>query len=453
MSDFPAITKSFYKASRLDHSNTYKKLNLQLPVREEDGKLPFLFRGEMANPFIFGKTLRTLSRVVSSRYFIPTNALQRIIALSDPVISVGNHKIRFEGFSTCCGVYAKVDIEQDRMAGVKISNGTTNVDFNTEMLNQLSTLKQDDKLILEIGEEAVSMKKGTSEVIEKKVPLPKRWLMGLANTQAFLSKMLHQLTLHKIEAVQLIRSIPKNLSNKTSLYLNTVGPPRLSPVKTLKSIKINGAERLRLMEQIVHYANELHIYASDIHTVSAWRLSFDDINFTLVISGDVWRGFSGEGQVLNDLIAEVSPGIVESIRSNFKDNDTVSKHLFSTLSGYAKSATEAALAKLAVSGLLGYDLVSQEYYYRELPIKQADVHNLNPRYAAAMKLIQENKVEIVSHRHPITKANVKGTDVLHYITLSGNTSKCTCTWYGKHQGSRGDCKHILAVKLKIKKDE
>ena len=119
MSEVSTNTKKFYGSSYLEELTAHKELRLQLSLQEEKGKYPFLFRGIISNPFIFGKVLRTLSRVVASRYFIPANALQKIVALSDPVISVGNDKIRFEGFSTCCGVYAKVDIDQGNTESVK----------------------------------------------------------------------------------------------------------------------------------------------------------------------------------------------------------------------------------------------------------------------------------------------------------------------------------------------
>ncbi|TRX58849.1 SWIM zinc finger family protein [Fulvivirga sp. M361] len=446
-------TLKFHGTSHLSEIEGHKQLSLQLPVQEEPGKSPFLFRGTITNPFIFGKTLRTLSRVVASRYFIPANALQNISALSDPIISVGNDKIRFEGFSTCCGIYAKVDIDQSETTGIKISNGTTNVDFNSEMLNQLSTLRQSDELILEVGEESISVKKNEKDIIEKKVPLPKRWLKGLANTQAFLAQTDLRLELNKVQAVQLIRSIPKNLNNKTPFYLTTIGPHRFSTVKKTDSIHVNGVERLRLLEDIINYADKLQIFASDHHTVSAWRLTFDGIDFTLVISGDVWRGFSGEGKILNDLVTDVDQEIITSIRTKFKDNDSVNKYVFSILNDYSSEEVDATLARLATSGLLGYDLVQRAYYYRELPIKRTDEFNLNPRYKSAKKLLEGDNVQIIERNDSCTRANVKGTDAIHHVMIVRNTSKCTCTWYGKHQGDRGDCKHILAVKLRLTQNE
>ena len=48
--------------------------------------------------------------------------------------------------------------------------------------------------------------------------------------------------------------------------------------------------------------------------------------------------------------------------------------------------------------------------------------------------------------------HVKSQDTTYRVIypkdLGAHNAKCTCTWYLKHQNSRGPCKHILAVKLK-----
>ncbi|WP_071605937.1 SWIM zinc finger family protein [Budvicia aquatica] len=35
------------------------------------------------------------------------------------------------------------------------------------------------------------------------------------------------------------------------------------------------------------------------------------------------------------------------------------------------------------------------------------------------------------------------------MIFDGNNQRCTCEWYGKHQGARGPCKHVLAVKKMV----
>ena len=47
----------------------------------------------------------------------------------------------------------------------------------------------------------------------------------------------------------------------------------------------------------------------------------------------------------------------------------------------------------------------------------------------------------------------KGTDVEHRVRLQPEGDKCTCPWYGKHQGDRGPCKHVLAARIVVQGDE
>ncbi len=32
------------------------------------------------------------------------------------------------------------------------------------------------------------------------------------------------------------------------------------------------------------------------------------------------------------------------------------------------------------------------------------------------------------------------------VIIDDGVAKCTCQWYSKYQGERGECKHVLAVK-------
>ncbi|MDR0194075.1 MAG: SWIM zinc finger family protein, partial [Myroides sp.] len=64
----------------------------------------------------------------------------------------------------------------------------------------------------------------------------------------------------------------------------------------------------------------------------------------------------------------------------------------------------------------------------------------------AEKLIADNKVEIISNANGRVEARVDGTGgVRHTVILDGEQQRCTCEWYGKYQGDRGMCKHVLAV--------
>src|SRR5262249_9263362 len=84
---------------------------LRLASSPGRGQAPFL-DARLVWPRQIADLLLTLSEVVRSRFSIPPAMLRRILAAADPVITchhAGGPVARFEGFSACCGVYARVD--------------------------------------------------------------------------------------------------------------------------------------------------------------------------------------------------------------------------------------------------------------------------------------------------------------------------------------------------------
>ena len=65
------------------------------------------------------------------------------------------------------------------------------------------------------------------------------------------------------------------------------------------------------------------------------------------------------------------------------------------------------------------------------------------------KLVEEGKVEIMLHSGDRVEAKVLGSGVMHIVILDHGKERCTCTWFSRHQGERGNCKHVLAVKKKL----
>ncbi|MDR2984919.1 MAG: SWIM zinc finger domain-containing protein [Nocardiopsaceae bacterium] len=44
-------------------------------------------------------------------------------------------------------------------------------------------------------------------------------------------------------------------------------------------------------------------------------------------------------------------------------------------------------------------------------------------------------------------ALVRSGDSEHRVTFADSGDTCTCPWWGKHRGTRGPCKHVLAARL------
>jgi hypothetical protein len=113
------------------------------------------------------------------------------------------------------------------------------------------------------------------------------------------------------------------------------------------------------------------------------------------------------------------------------------------------STADNITGKLAAMGLLGFDTNENSFFYRQLPFKLSRMLSLHPRVKDAEKLLAENKVTVISNDGNRVDARVEGSGVTHTVLLDETGERCTCTWYSRHQGERGPCKHVLAVKKMI----
>lgn len=404
---------------------------------------PCFFWGNIANPFIMARCLIALSNIVKSSFTLSTFQLS---LLKDPIVTAGNERIRFEGFSHCAGVYARVDILPDGLDGEFLENGTTNVDFNQPMLTALGSIRQNEKVLLSIGRKEVGLHLESSKVVERKVPLPTKWIKGLSTVQIYLSQAELTHTFNKIQTQQLFRGIPKG-QVKNDYYLILRGnSPMFSPVKTTNAVCIGGLHRLRLLEPLIPYIDSMKVFAHPTMQSTTWQLYFGNIRFSFSLSRDTWRGFSGEGAALESLIEAISDDWMDALDKYAYANQAFNPTLFAIEERLSFDRVDDLAVRLATMGLLGYDLDDNQFFYRRLPFKLSRIMNLNPRLKGADKLIEEGKVEIISHTAQRTEARVEGSGVKHTVILDKQGERCTCEWYGKYQGERGPCKHVLAVK-------
>jgi hypothetical protein len=285
--------------------------------------------------------------------------------------------------------------------------------------------------------------------VERKVPLPTKWIKGLTTVQLFLAEAEKTFTFNRIQALQLFQSMP-NGKPKTDYYLVMRGNrPSFSPVKSTSGICIGGVHRLRLLEPLLPLATELRVFPHPSMQSTTWQLYFGDIRFSLSLSRDSWRGFSGEGAALESLIEDVPDQWIDAVDKYSYANQEFNPTLLAVEEGIDLKKVDNITGRLSAMGLLGYDLDENHFFYRRLPFKLSRILSLNPRLKDAEKLLQEGKVEITLRTDRKVEAKVEGSGVHHIVILEGEVERCTCMWYSKHQGERGLCKHILAVKKKL----
>lgn len=448
------FTYRYPHPSHIDSATPTKTLRLAT-FTDASAQSPFFFEGQLVNPRRTAGLLRGLMEIVRSRFHVPAVMLQRILMESDPVVTSNDDRLRFEGFSACCGAYVRLDLLPPSLAGELAGRGTTNVDFNQPMLNALAKIKRGDDVSISVGSKQVVLKRQDEEVVEKKVKLPVRWLKGFVEVQAVQSRMEQVHNIDAIHAFRFLRSLPRMKTHRRATYVTKSGNGlRLSQVESRDAVMVGGLERLRVLESLVKDAQSLKIYTDRLTAASAWILEFDDCRFHLVISPEVWRGFSGEGQALEALASKQETAIPR-IQAQLKWQSIVDKPSLSKSTRCSNEVIDAALKMLGSRGLVGYDLAEVAYFHRELPFDLSKVEQLQPRLKAARKLIEENKVRAGKKTKTTAEVFVQSSDVEHRVVLKGGGSenwKCTCPWFAKYENKRGPCKHILAAQISLEED-
>lgn len=410
---------------------------------EEINTIPCFFWGTLTDPYVTAKCLTTIAKVVRTS-FGPTPPSMR-----DPIVSAGAEKMRFEGFSSCNGVYVRLDMKPEAIDGDFIASGTTNVDFNDPMLNALNAIKKNEKVTLAVGQQDVQVITAKTKIIEKKVILPPRWIKGLTSVQLYLAGMDLKFELNKIQTIQLFQSLPKG-NVKGHFYIsNRAGKFMFVTLTTKDSVRIGGVQRLRLLEGILAIVDKLYIYESSDKQTCAMVAEFGKMQLLMAFSPESYRGFSGEGNVLETMVENVPLEWIYGLNSLLKSNETFDPTMLSIENDIDFGTMDNLTANLSSMGLLGYDLFEKQHFYRRLPFKTERIISLNPRLKNAKKLIANENIEILMHNPNYTEAKVKGSGVMHKVIIDNGTERCTCDWFTAYQGKRGLCKHILGVKMML----
>lgn len=405
--------------------------------------IPCFFWGTLTDPYVTAKCWSTIAKVVRSS-FGPTPP-----SLRDPIVSAGTERIRFEGFSSCNGVYVRLDMKPEAIDGEFIASGTTNVDFNDPMLNALNSIQKNEKVTLAVGQQDVQVMTAKTKVTEKKVTLPMRWIKGLTSVQLYLADMDLKFELNKIQTIQLFQTLPKGNVKGDFFITKRAGKFTFSTLMTTDSVRIGGIHRLRLLDGVLAISEKIFIYESTDKQTCAIVCEFGKMQLLMAFSPDAYRGFSGEGKALEHMTENVPVEWVYGLNSLLKSNETFDPTLLSIEHDIDFGTMDQLTSSLSSIGLLGYDLTGRNHFYRQLPFKTERILSLNPRLKNAKKLVDNEEVEILRNEAGYVEANVKGTGVQHKVVMDHQGDRCTCEWFTAYQGKRGICKHILAVKMLI----
>lgn len=417
-------------------------------VTEGPALHPYLFKGFLTQPAPAAAGMLACAAIARARYYTPWSVIWKMI--TDPVVTSNDDRLRFESFSGCCGVHARLDLLPDALDEAPRASGTTNVDFNQPMRAALASAAAGGPVLLSVGTDEVAVTTMQGSVAERKVPLPRRWLKGFGEVQALAVGMTLVAELAGPDALRFIRGIPRRASRP--LWAVPAGRTlALTASPRPGAACLAGPHRLAELGPLLRFARGLRVYspavdAQSLPVPSAWELDLGTARFTLTLSPENVRGFSGEGALLETLADDGVTADAELMGVLLAWSPRIDIGRLSAEAGLPPERTLLALTRLAASGRVGYDLAEQAFFHRELPFGPA-VEKLHPRLAEARALIASGAV--TPHDGG---ASVRSGDAEHRVTFAAPHDTCTCPWWGKHRGTRGPCKHVLAARMVARTD-
>ncbi|MDO5080324.1 SWIM zinc finger family protein [Buchananella hordeovulneris] len=411
---------------------------------------PYFFSGFVSHPGVVAAALLAVARVARTRYYIPPNMLAAVLRAADPVVTSTAEGLRFESFSACCGVYARLDVDSGALDASFQAVGVTNVDVNPPLRQALAGLRAGEPLHLEVGSAALHVRTLDAAVTEEQVPLPTRWLKGFAETQMLSANMTLRHSLAAPAARQFLQALPRSSTTKSVLWATRAARGlRLASRPSPGAVCVAGPERLRSLEPLLRFAQGLDAYSAPVDgnslpQASVWVLRLPGARLSLGLSPEKARGFSGEGAVLHALAGEQVAADADLLEILLRFEPRIDVARMAREAAVSPQRVHAGLALLASSGQVGFDVAAGAYFHRPLPVQAEALSALHPRLTAAHGLVAAGAV---SHAAEVTY--VQSGTIRYEVRLGGQPQddRCTCPWYAKHRGTRGPCKHVLAARI------
>ena len=442
----PAIGYSYRYAGESSLALTDGSAALRLATSGGAVANPRLFSGRVLDPVLFADELLTIGAIARARFHVPPAMLEQILLLADPVATAAQDRLRFEAFSSCCSVYGRVDILPGSIDGDLFGAGTTNVDLGPGIRAALAGVQSGAAMSLDIGLKTIAVGVNEATHTERKVALPRRWLRGFMEVQAIQAGMRPRFHVDGAGARRFLRSLPRS-ATRPVFVRQPSGDLTLGHRASSADVAVAGPERLRLLECLAPRATGLGVWsAADGST--AWCLELPHSRLTLVLSPEAWRGFSGEGRTLEQLAdAGGHARLAEQVRARLAWQSRLSVGDLARDLGVDQGAVAAALAALASSGIVGFDLADGAYFHRVLPFSVGQVERVAPRLRRARQLIAAGAVTFEPDDGPDRVAWVKGRNAEYRVRFGPGGQACTCPWWGKRGGERGPCAHVLAAQI------
>ena len=422
---------------------------LHLATADGPAENPRLFRGQVLHPVLFADALLTVGAVARSRFHVPAAMLARILILADPVATASQDRLRFESFSSCASVYARLTCSPTPSTG------------------QLHRQRHDQRRPRgrrpggpgrrhghgparpRAGPRGAGRRRGRCRHEERRVALPERWVRGFAETQAILAGMEPRLVADGAAFRRFVHALPRGA--KHPVYVSVWGGELVVSHRAAEgAVMVADPDRLRVLERLAPAVRSISVHAST-DGASAWCADVAE-------PASRWRspprhGEGSRARMRARCPRDAGPAARSRLASRRPSGGVpTSAPTTSRIELEAEQGeVEAALATLAAAGLVGYDVVERSYFARRLPFAGEADDRRQPRLRRARALVEAGavRIETTSIGGGDTIAWVAGRSAEYRVRVGIGGRACTCPWWGKHPGDRGPCSHIVAVELAV----
>ena len=409
----------------------------------------------------------------------------------DPVVSVQDDCVIFEGFSIDESTYGRVTLPSDQLEyRSPIQRGTTNVDFGIGLATEFERVRSYRPLSLHVGAESVQVSTTVGTAVEKKVDLPDTWVEGFLQVQSAVSLPGIELTLSAGTVADVIayldqrreRHGPRSL--KFHLYSGRHVEIELEPwgirIKEKKfiyrgdqdgEIRVWGRRRLGVLRDLLPDAEQVDVRLLGTGMPSFWSIQTGSARFDVGFSG--WTANDWATRARFDQMASIhapSERVITRAAALLKERCTLTPGQLAAETRVTRPESTAALQHLCAEGKAMYDVSIGCYRWRELfpPGVVASKRDKDNKLERAKVLVRDGAVYLQKQdmtadgqsefQAAVTDDRAKTASSMD-VSLSTDAdgrvvyAECTCSDFKHNKLRQGPCQHILAVVLSTVTDK